>query len=62
MINNKEILRIIEEKKKAVSCENCKFCHKGAFHSGKWYCTNPDVSVFNVPIEIEKCFVRKGES
>ena len=59
MIRNKELLEIIKSKKNRVSCENCKHCHLGAFHSGKWYCKNPKVSVFNLPVNIEECFERK---
>lgn len=58
-IKNKDIINLIREKGNRVDCENCIYCHLGAYHSGKWYCTNPNVSVFNIPVDIEKCFVRK---
>jgi hypothetical protein len=58
MIRNKELLALIEEKKNKSSCENCKHCNKGAYHSGKWYCKNPKVSVMKSPVNIEKCFER----
>lgn len=58
MIKNKELLALIQEKKNRVDCENCKYCHLGAFHSGKWYCKNPKISVMNPPTDIEKCFER----
>lgn len=56
MIKNKAILEIIEKKKKEIRCENCIYCNLGAFHSGKWYCKK--ISVFDNPIDIEKCFER----
>ena len=59
-IKNKDIINLIREKENRVDCENCKYCHLGAYHNGKWYCTNPNVSIFE-PSEIEKCFVRKGK-
>ena len=60
-IKNKDIINLIREKENRVDCENCKYCHLGAYHNGKWYCTNPNVSIFGIPSEIEKCFVRKGK-
>lgn len=56
MIKNKEILEIIEKKKREVSCENCKNCDLNAYHSGKWYCKKN--SVFSESADIEKCFER----
>lgn len=56
MIKNKDILAMIEKKKWEISCENCKHCNLGAYHSGKWYCRKR--SVFDCPIEIEQCFER----
>lgn len=56
MIKNKELLEIIERKKNEVSCENCKHCNLGAYHSGKRYCKK--ISVFP-GIIIEECFERK---
>lgn len=61
MIKNREVLEIIRQKKNEVLCENCKHCHSGAYHSGKWYCSSPNVSVFNIPQDIEKCFERRNE-
>lgn len=58
MIKNKELLELIEEKKNEVSCENCTYCNLNSFHSGKWYCNNPDVHV-GVSVDIEKCFQRR---
>ena len=62
-IKNKDIINLIREKENRVDCENCKYCHIGAYHNGKWYCANPNVSIFDIdtPSEIEKCFVRKGK-
>ena len=56
MIKNKAILELLEKKKHEVSCENCKHCNLGAYHSGKWYCAK--VSVFS-NVDIEQCFERK---
>lgn len=60
MVKNKEILEIIERKKNEVSCENCEYCNLGVYHSGKWYCDNPDVSIFETS-KIEECFKRRGK-
>lgn len=57
MIKNKAILEEIEKKKHKISCENCKHCNLGAYHSGKWYCTKH--SVFESNADIEQCFERK---
>ena len=57
MIKNKELLEIIEQNKNKVSCENCKHCNLGAYHSEKWYCKK--ISVFKSGIVIEECFERK---
>lgn len=54
MIKNKSILAMLEKKKQEVSCENCKHCNLGAYHSGKWYCNK--ISVFRVPVDIKQCF------
>ena len=59
MIKNKEILAIIERKNNEVSCANCKHCNLGARYSGKWYCKNPNISVFEPPMSFEECFERK---
>lgn len=59
MIKNKELLEIIERKKKEISCENCRFCDLKAFHSGKWYCKKH--SVFTMPEDTMECFERKLE-
>lgn len=55
MIKNKELLEMIKKKKQEVSCDNCKHCNLGAYHSGKWYCNKR--SVFDV--DIKECFERK---
>lgn len=57
MIKNKELLKMIEEKKNKVSCENCKNCNLNAYHSGKWYCNK--ISVFNNNIDIKECFTER---
>lgn len=54
MIKNKELLGIIETKKREKSCENCRHCNLLAFHRGQWYCNK--ISVFDVPVETKKCF------
>ena len=56
MIKNKAILELLEKKKHELSCENCKHCNLGAYHSGKWYCAK--VSVFS-NVDLEQCFERK---
>lgn len=58
MIKNKELLELIAEQKNRIDCKNCKHCNQGAFNSGKWYCKNPKVSVFDDQLDIEKCFER----
>lgn len=57
MIKNKELLEIIEKKKNEVSCDNCKHCNPGAYHSGKWYCKK--ISVFKLDTNVEECFERR---
>lgn len=57
MIKNKELLEIIERKKKEVSCDNCRFCDLGAYHKGQWYCNKH--SVFTKPEDTMECFERK---
>lgn len=38
-------------------CIDCAYCDEKKFHCGKWYCMNPEVSVFNLPVPINKpCF------
>ena len=58
-MKNKELLELIREKAAQIACENCKYCNLGAYHRGKWYCGNPDISISDVPEEIEQCFVPK---
>mgnify|MGYP004480223417 FL=1 len=43
-------------------CKDCAFCNLKKLNCGKWYCMNPDVSVFNLPVPEDKpCFTpRKG--
>ncbi len=42
-------------------CKLCAYCNMKKFNSGKWYCANPKVSVFDLPIPPEKpCFKKKG--
>lgn len=59
MIKNKELLELIEQKKKQESCDNCKWCNLKAFYNGKWYCKNPKIGVFNLPVDIKECFDRR---
>lgn len=35
MIRNKEILELLEKKKRELSCVNCKYCDLNAFHRGE---------------------------
>lgn len=58
MIKNRELLEIIKKKKNEMLCENCDYCNLNAFHSGKWYCKNPNVRV-GVAVDIKKCFRRE---
>lgn len=39
-----------------MECIECRFCNLGAYHSGKWYCNNPKISIFRLPPDIEECF------
>lgn len=41
------------------NCTDCKYCNLGKYHSGKWYCSSPAVSVFNLPVDTEKCFKKR---
>ena len=57
LIKNKEILNLLEKKKKEISCDNCKYCNLNAFHRGQWYCRKQ--SIFPLPVKIEECFENK---
>ena len=57
MIKNKAIFEELEKKKQEISCDNCKHCNLGAYHSGKWYCNKR--SVFECHTDIEECFERR---
>lgn len=62
MIRNKEILDLLEKKKRELSCVNCKCCNLNAFHKGQWYCRKR--SILSCQVDIEKCFENgnfKGE-
>ena len=37
-------------------CTECKHCNERGYYTGKWYCTNPKISVFRVPDVIGDCF------
>lgn len=38
-------------------CKDCAYCNLKALSSGKWYCNSPEVSVFDLPVPIDKpCF------
>lgn len=43
-------------------CKNYAFCDLRKLNRGKWYCMNPQVSVFSLPVPEDKpCFTpRKG--
>lgn len=58
MIRNKEILELLEKKKRESSCDNCKHCNLNAYHRGAWYCSKH--SVFDCPVDILKCFESKN--
>ena len=37
-------------------CVSCKWCNQKAFYSGKWYCGNPNISIFELPYSFDDCF------
>lgn len=37
-------------------CTECKHCNERGYYTGKWYCTNPKISVFRVPDVVGDCF------
>ena len=37
-------------------CVSCKWCNTKAFYSGKWYCKNPNISVFEPPHDFDDCY------
>ena len=41
-------------------CTECIYCDTGQYHSGQWYCNNPDVSVSHPPADISSCFRCRG--
>ena len=57
MIKNKAIMEMLEKKKQEVSCDNCKHCNLGTYHSGKWYCNKQ--SVLGCQTDLEECFERR---
>lgn len=38
------------------NCKECKYCNLGKYNSGRWYCSSPNVSIFALPPDMEKCF------
>ena len=42
----KKIVYVKEYKK---SCKDCSYCNMKEFNRGRWYCSNPEVSVF-IPV------------
>lgn len=44
------------------SCKDCAYCNMRQFNRGRWYCNNPEVSVFaQVPYELPCFKPRKGK-
>ena len=41
---------------KKPKCVSCKWCNLKAFYGGKWYCNNPNVSIFEPPYSYDDCF------
>lgn len=42
-----------------MECTECKYCNLKKYHSGKWYCSSSNVSIFNLPPDMEKCFKKR---
>jgi len=40
-------------------CEDCRYCNLNRYYHGEWYCRNPEVSIFDLPVDPEKCFEEK---
>lgn len=60
MAVSKEISEIVRKRKEQPSCVDCSFCNTGAFNGGRWYCQNPEVSIFDGATDITKCFKKRG--
>ncbi len=60
-IQVKGMLEDVDEEKTDRSCCSCFWCDLEAFHAGSWYCKNPGVSVFDLPVDFKKCFRLKEE-
>ena len=58
MIKNEELLELIEQKKKELSCDNCRHCDLNAYYRGKWYCS--EHSVFDDLSDMTNCFEPKN--
>lgn len=43
-------------------CKDCRYCDRRKFNAGKWYCNNPKVSIFSLPVDTEKCFATEAEA
>ena len=41
-------------------CLSCKWCNVKAFNGGKWYCKNPNISVFEPPYSFDECYEEKS--
>ena len=54
-VHFQEIERIMAE------CKDCKHCNSRAYHSGKWYCKSPKVSIFKPPLDFSGCFEPRGK-
>ena len=40
-------------------CSECRHCDLSRYNSGKWYCSSPEVSVFSLPPDTDKCFEKR---
>lgn len=41
-------------------CLSCKWCNTKAFYNGKWYCSSPNVSVFEPPYSFDDCYEQRN--
>lgn len=48
----------MQEKK----CQDCFFCNLTAFHTGKWYCKNPNIRVGEAISPSKPCFKHREQA
>lgn len=56
IITPEDLVKMIKQREKEISCENCMFCNLGPYHDGLWYCSNR--SILKIPEDISGCFRR----